>query len=67
MGRRRLRQRQGASKFELRFALIDTIVGMTFSEIVAYFIILNVLGWTTTFVMGLAAVALIVLTLTQAA
>ena len=40
MGRRRLRQRQGASKFELRFALIDTIVGMTFSEIVAYFIIL---------------------------
>ena len=40
MGRRRLRQRQGASRFELRFALIDTIVGMTFSEIVAYFIIL---------------------------
>ena len=40
MGRRRLRQRQGASRFALRFALIDTIVGMTFSEIVAYFIIL---------------------------
>ena len=29
--------------------------------------LLNVLGWTTTFVMGLAAVALIVLTLTQTA
>ena len=40
MGRRRLRHRQGASAFELRFALLDTIAGMTFSEVVAYFIIL---------------------------
>ena len=40
MGRRRLRHRQGASAFELRHALLDTIAGMTFSEIVAYFIIL---------------------------
>jgi NRAMP (natural resistance-associated macrophage protein)-like metal ion transporter len=38
-GRRRLWQRQGASKTELRFALWDTVVGMTLSEIVAYFII----------------------------
>ena len=40
MGRRRLWQRQGASKAELRFALWDTVAGMAFSEIVAYFIIL---------------------------
>jgi len=40
MGRRRLWQRQGASKTELRFALLDTVAGMVFSELVAYFIIL---------------------------
>ena len=39
-GRHRLWQRQGATKRELRFALWDTIAGMTFSEIVAYFVIL---------------------------
>jgi NRAMP (natural resistance-associated macrophage protein)-like metal ion transporter len=40
IGRRQLRQRQGASRFELKYALWDTIGGMVFSEIVAYFIIL---------------------------
>jgi Mn2+/Fe2+ NRAMP family transporter len=39
IGRRHLRQRQGASNFELRYALLDTIAGMVFSEVVAYFII----------------------------
>jgi NRAMP (natural resistance-associated macrophage protein)-like metal ion transporter len=41
IGRRRLRQRQGASRFELKYALWDTVAGMVFSEIVAYFIILT--------------------------
>jgi Mn2+/Fe2+ NRAMP family transporter len=41
VGRRRLRQRQGASQFELKYALWDTVAGMVFSEIVAYFIILT--------------------------
>ena len=41
IGRRQLRQRQGASRFELKYALWDTIAGMVFSEIVAYFIILT--------------------------
>ncbi|MGZ6268592.1 MAG: NRAMP family divalent metal transporter [Candidatus Limnocylindrales bacterium] len=41
IGRRRLGQRQGASRFELKYALWDTIAGMVFSEIVAYFIILT--------------------------
>jgi NRAMP (natural resistance-associated macrophage protein)-like metal ion transporter len=40
IGRRRLRQRQGASVFELKYALWDTIGGMVFSEVVAYSIIL---------------------------
>ena len=40
IGRRRLRQRQGASRFELKYALWDTVAGMAFSEVVAYFIIL---------------------------
>ena len=40
IGRRRLGQRQGASGFELKYALWDTIAGMVFSEVVAYFIIL---------------------------
>lgn len=40
MGRKRLWQRQGASRTELRFALLDTVAGMVFSEVVAYFIIL---------------------------
>ncbi len=41
IGRRHLRHRQGASRFELKYALWDTIAGMVFSEIVAYFIILT--------------------------
>jgi NRAMP (natural resistance-associated macrophage protein)-like metal ion transporter len=41
MGRRRLWQRKGANSKEMRFALWDTIAGMAFSEIVAYFIILT--------------------------
>jgi NRAMP (natural resistance-associated macrophage protein)-like metal ion transporter len=41
MGRRRLWQRQGASRTELRHALMDTVAGMAFSEIVAFFIILT--------------------------
>jgi NRAMP (natural resistance-associated macrophage protein)-like metal ion transporter len=40
IGRRHLRQREGASRFELKYALWDTIAGMVFSEVVAYFIIL---------------------------
>ena len=40
MGRKHLWQRQGASRTELRFALLDTVAGMVFSELVAYFIIL---------------------------
>jgi Mn2+/Fe2+ NRAMP family transporter len=40
MGRRRLWQRQGASDTELKYALWDTLAGMVFSEVVAYFIIL---------------------------
>jgi NRAMP (natural resistance-associated macrophage protein)-like metal ion transporter len=40
IGRRLLGQRQGASHFELKYALWDTITGMVFSEVVAYFIIL---------------------------
>ena len=40
IGRRHLWQRQGASRFELKNALWDTIGGMVFSEMVAYFIIL---------------------------
>ena len=39
IGRRQLWQRQGASSIELKYALWDTIAGMVFSEIVAYFII----------------------------
>ena len=41
MGRRRLWQRKGASRTELRYALWDTMAGMVFSEIVAYFIIVT--------------------------
>lgn len=39
MGRHRLWQREGASSTELKYALWDTVTGMTFSEVVAYFII----------------------------
>ena len=39
IGRRHLWHRQGASRFELRYALWDTMAGMVFSEVVAYFII----------------------------
>ena len=49
-GRNRLWQRQGATGDELKFALWDTIAGMTFSEIVAYFIILAI--GATLFVSG---------------
>ena len=41
MGRRQLWQRQGATRVELKYALADTIAGMAFSEVVAYFIILS--------------------------
>ena len=41
LGRRTLRQRQGASLLELKYVRWDTIAGMVFSEIVAYFIILT--------------------------
>jgi NRAMP (natural resistance-associated macrophage protein)-like metal ion transporter len=41
IGRRTLRHRQGATRFELKYALWDTVAGMVFSEIVAYFIILT--------------------------
>jgi Mn2+/Fe2+ NRAMP family transporter len=40
IGRRHLRQREGASRFELRYALWDTMAGMVFAEVVAYSIIL---------------------------
>ena len=40
LGRRQLRQRQGASRSELKYAMWDTVAGMVFSEVVAYFIIL---------------------------
>lgn len=39
IGRRHLRQRQGASRFELKYALLDTMAGMAFAEVVAYAII----------------------------
>lgn len=55
MGRRRLWQRQGASRRELRFALWDTVAGMVFSEIVAYFIILA--AGATLFVHGATSIA----------
>ena len=40
MGRRTLRQRKGATKGELKYANLDTAVGMLFSNAVMYFIIL---------------------------
>jgi Mn2+/Fe2+ NRAMP family transporter len=40
IGRRQLWQRQGASNTELKYAFWDTLAGMVFSEVVAYFIIL---------------------------
>jgi Mn2+/Fe2+ NRAMP family transporter len=55
MGRHRLWQRQGASRSELRYALWDTLAGMTFSEIVAYFIILAT--GATLFVHGRTTIA----------
>jgi NRAMP (natural resistance-associated macrophage protein)-like metal ion transporter len=55
IGRRQLRQRQGASRFELKYALWDTMAGMVFSEIVAYFIILAT--GATLFVAGKTDVA----------
>ena len=41
MGRRRLWQRQGASKAELSYAAWDVNIGMFFSNLVMYFIILS--------------------------
>ena len=55
MGRRQLRQRQGATKLELSYALLDTVAGMTFSEVVAYFIILA--SGATLFVAGKTEIA----------
>ena len=40
IGRRHLRDREGASRSELRYALLDTMAGMVFAEVVAYSIIL---------------------------
>ncbi|HEY5629626.1 MAG TPA: divalent metal cation transporter [Candidatus Limnocylindrales bacterium] len=40
MGRHRLWQRKGATNKELKYALWDTLAGMVFSEVVAYFIIM---------------------------
>jgi NRAMP (natural resistance-associated macrophage protein)-like metal ion transporter len=40
IGRRWLWQRQGATTTELRYAFWDTLTGMFFSEIVAYFVIM---------------------------
>lgn len=40
MGRTTLRQRKGASNEELKYAAWDTIIGMLFSNVVMYFIIL---------------------------
>ncbi|MCJ7710365.1 MAG: Nramp family divalent metal transporter, partial [Chloroflexi bacterium] len=55
MGRRRLWQRQGASRTELRYALADTVSGMVFSGVVAYFIILA--SGATLFVSGQHTIA----------
>jgi NRAMP (natural resistance-associated macrophage protein)-like metal ion transporter len=55
LGRRQLRQRQGASRTELKYAMWDTIAGMVFSEVVAYFIILA--GGATLFAAGKTDVA----------
>jgi NRAMP (natural resistance-associated macrophage protein)-like metal ion transporter len=55
IGRRHLRQRQGASRFELRYALLDTMAGMIFAEVVAYAIILTT--GATLFVAGMTDVA----------
>lgn len=40
IGQRRLRQRQGTSATELRYAAWDVGVGMLFAQVVAYFVIL---------------------------
>ena len=55
LGRRQLRQRQGASPSELKYAMWDTVAGMVFSEVVAYFIILA--GGATLFAAGKTDVA----------
>jgi NRAMP (natural resistance-associated macrophage protein)-like metal ion transporter len=41
MGRTTLREREGATKKELKYAAWDTIIGMFFSNVVMYFIILT--------------------------
>jgi len=41
IGRRTLRQRQGATGAELRRSFIDVVVGMFFSNFIMYFIILT--------------------------
>ena len=55
IGRRHLRQRQGASRFELRYAIWDTMAGMIFAEVVAYSIILAT--GATLFVAGKTEIA----------
>ena len=40
MGRRHLRQREGADRFELKYALWDTLAGMVLAVVVAYSIVL---------------------------
>ena len=40
MGRKRLRQRKGASNPELKSLMMDTVVGMILSNVVSYFVIL---------------------------
>jgi NRAMP (natural resistance-associated macrophage protein)-like metal ion transporter len=55
IGRRHLWQREGASRQELKYALWDTVAGMVFSEVVAYFIILAT--GATLFVAGKTEIA----------
>ncbi len=50
LGRRRLWQREGATRGELRDTLWDTIAGMALSEVVAYFVIMS--AGATLFVAG---------------
>jgi NRAMP (natural resistance-associated macrophage protein)-like metal ion transporter len=55
VGRHSRWQRQGATKRELGYALWDTVAGMVFSEVVAYFIIMS--AGATLFVAGTTDIA----------
>ena len=55
IGRRKLWQRRGASKIELKYARWDTVAGMVLADVVAYSIILA--GGATLFVAGRTDVA----------